>query len=120
MAGNSFGELFRITTFGESHGGAVGVVLDGCPPGIEITEEEIQIELDRRRPGQSKITTPRKEADRIKILSGYFQVVKLTHESARNSLVNYRDYLHHRGLVFHITSRIVKCKKGHLTCSSKQ
>ena len=73
MAGNSFGQLFRITTFGESHGGAVGVVLDGCPPEIQITEEEIQKELDRRRPGQSKITTPRKEADKIKILSGYFE-----------------------------------------------
>ncbi len=73
MAGNSSGQLFRITTFGESHGGAVGVVVDGCPPGIEITEEEIQKELDRRKPGQSKITTPRKEADRIKILSGYFE-----------------------------------------------
>ena len=73
MAGNSFGEIFRITTFGESHGGAVGVVVDGCPPGIEISEEEVQIELDRRKPGQSKITTPRKEADRIKILSGMFE-----------------------------------------------
>ena len=73
MAGNSFGQLFRITTFGESHGGAVGVVVDGCPPGILITEEEIQVALDRRRPGQSKITTPRKEADKIKILSGYFE-----------------------------------------------
>src|SRR3989344_5647626 len=73
MAGNSFGQLFRITTFGESHGGAVGVVVDGCPPGIEITEEEIQVALDRRKPGQSKITTPRKEADKIKILSGYFE-----------------------------------------------
>ena len=73
MAGNSFGQLFRITTFGESHGGAVGVVVDGCPPGIEITEEEIQIAMDRRRPGQSKITTPRKEADVIHILSGYFE-----------------------------------------------
>ena len=73
MAGNSFGQLFRITTFGESHGGAVGVVVDGCPPGIEITEEEIQVALDRRRPGQSKITTPRKEADKIQILSGYFE-----------------------------------------------
>ena len=73
MAGNSFGQLFRITTFGESHGGAVGVVVDGCPPGIEITEEEIQAALDRRRPGQSKITTPRKEADKIHILSGYFE-----------------------------------------------
>lgn len=73
MAGNSFGQLFRITTFGESHGGAVGCVIDGCPPGLEISEEEIQIELDRRKPGQSKITTPRKEADRIKILSGVFE-----------------------------------------------
>src|SRR3989344_4761395 len=73
MAVNSFGQLFRITTFGESHGGGVGVVVDGCPPGIEITEEEIQKELDRRKPGQSKITTPRKEADKIKILSGYFE-----------------------------------------------
>lgn len=73
MAGNSFGCLFRITTFGESHGGAVGVVVDGCPPGIEITEEEVQVELDRRKPGQSSITTPRKEADRIKILSGIFE-----------------------------------------------
>lgn len=73
MAGNSFGQLFRITTFGESHGGAVGVVVDGCPPGIEISEEEIQVELDRRRPGQSHITTPRKEADKISILSGYFE-----------------------------------------------
>lgn len=73
MAGNTFGHLFRITTFGESHGGAVGVVVDGCPPGIEISEEEIQVELDRRKPGQSRITTPRKEADRIKMLSGIFE-----------------------------------------------
>lgn len=70
MAGNTFGHLFRITTFGESHGGAVGVVVDGCPPGIKITEEEIQKELDRRKPGQSKITTQRKEQDQIHILSG--------------------------------------------------
>ncbi|MEK7107479.1 MAG: chorismate synthase, partial [Patescibacteria group bacterium] len=73
MAGNSFGQLFRITTFGESHGGAVGVVVDGCPPGIEITQEEIQVQLDRRKPGQSKITTPRKEPDIVKILSGCFE-----------------------------------------------
>ncbi len=73
MAGNTFGHLFRITTFGESHGGGVGVVVDGCPPGIEITEEEIQKEQDRRRPGQSKITTPRKESDTVKILSGVFE-----------------------------------------------
>lgn len=71
--GNSFGHLFRITTFGESHGGGVGVVIDGCPPRLEISVEEIQAELDRRRPGQSKITTPRKEADRCEILSGVFE-----------------------------------------------
>lgn len=70
MAGNTFGQLFKITTFGESHGGAVGVVIDGCPPNIEITEEEIQKDLDRRKPGQSNITTPRKEKDVIHMLSG--------------------------------------------------
>lgn len=73
MAGNSFGKIFRITTFGESHGKAVGVIIDGCPPDIEISEEEIQIEVDRRKPGQSKITTPRKEADVINIMSGVFE-----------------------------------------------
>ena len=71
--GNTFGHLFRITTFGESHGGGVGVVIDGCPPQLEISAAEIQIELDRRRPGQSKITTPRKEADTCEILSGVFE-----------------------------------------------
>jgi chorismate synthase len=73
MPGNTFGKLFTITTFGESHGGAVGVVVDGCPPGIVLTEEDIQKELDRRRPGQSSITTPRKEEDIIQILSGVFE-----------------------------------------------
>lgn len=73
MAGNSFGVLFKITTFGESHGGCVGCVVDGCPPGIEITESEVQKELDRRKPGQSTITTPRKEEDEVKILSGIFE-----------------------------------------------
>jgi chorismate synthase len=70
--GNTFGQLFRVTTFGESHGGAIGVVIDGCPPKIDLTEEEIQRELDRRRPGQSKIATQRKEEDRCEILSGVF------------------------------------------------
>jgi chorismate synthase len=70
---NIFGHLFRITTFGESHGGGVGVVIDGCPPRIEISEAEIQVELDRRRPGQSKITTPRKETDTCEIISGVFE-----------------------------------------------
>lgn len=73
MPGNSFGEIFRITTCGESHGGALGVIIDGCPPGLEITEAEIQKELDRRKPGQSTITTQRKEADIIHILSGVFE-----------------------------------------------
>lgn len=73
MAGNTFGHLFRITTFGESHGGAVGVVIDGCPPGLAISEEEIQKQLDRRKPGQSRITSPRKEQDIIHILSGVFE-----------------------------------------------
>ncbi len=70
MAGNTFGHLFRITTFGESHGGAVGVIVDGCPPGLSLTEADIQKELDRRKPGQSSITSPRKEQDLIHILSG--------------------------------------------------
>ncbi|WP_024545602.1 chorismate synthase [Picosynechococcus sp. NKBG15041c] len=71
--GNSFGHLFRITTYGESHGGGVGVVIDGCPPLVKISEAEIQAELDRRRPGQSRITTPRNEADRCEIMSGVFE-----------------------------------------------
>lgn len=68
-----FGQLFRISTFGESHGGGVGVVIDGCPPQIEITPEEIQLELNRRKPGQSKITTPRNESDLCEIISGVFE-----------------------------------------------
>jgi chorismate synthase len=71
--GNTFGQLFRITTFGESHGGGVGVVIDGCPPQLAITEAEIQFDLDRRRPGQSKITTPRQETDTCEIISGVFE-----------------------------------------------
>src|SRR5213596_2235115 len=71
--GNTFGQLFRVTTFGESHGGGIGVVIDGCPPRIEISEADIQRELDRRRPGQSKLTTQRKEEDRCEILSGVFE-----------------------------------------------
>jgi chorismate synthase len=70
---NSFGELFRITTWGESHGGGVGVVVDGCPPRLPLTETDIQPDLDRRRPGQSRIVTPRKESDTVRILSGTFE-----------------------------------------------
>jgi chorismate synthase len=69
---NTFGHLFRITTWGESHGGGVGVVVDGCPPNLKLSEADIQPDLDRRRPGQSKIVTPRKESDTVRILSGTF------------------------------------------------
>ena len=71
--GNSFGELFRITTWGESHGAGVGVVVDGCPPRLALTEADIQPELDRRRPGQSRIVTQRQETDIVRILSGTFE-----------------------------------------------
>lgn len=73
MSGSSFGKYLTITTFGESHGAAVGVVVDGLPPGFEITEAEVQVQLDRRKPGQSDMTTPRKEADRVAFLSGVFE-----------------------------------------------
>lgn len=73
MSGSSFGENFRITTFGESHGGAVGVVIDGVPPGLDLTEEDIQEQMDRRKPGQSSVTTPRQEMDEIHIMSGIFE-----------------------------------------------
>ena len=68
-----FGHTFRISTWGESHGGGIGVVIDGCPPRLEISEEDIQTDLDRRRPGQSHLTTQRKEEDAAEILSGIFE-----------------------------------------------
>jgi chorismate synthase len=73
MSYNTFGHLFRVTTFGESHGPAIGCVVDGCPPGIALTEADIQVELERRRPGQSKFVSQRQEPDTVKILSGVFQ-----------------------------------------------
>ena len=73
MSGNTFGTIFRITTWGESHGSAVGVVVDGCPAGLALAAEDIQKELDRRRPGQSRAATARQEADRVEILSGIFE-----------------------------------------------
>lgn len=73
MAGNSFGTCFRITTFGESHGGAVGVVVDGAKAGLPLNEEDVQKQLDRRRPGQSEVTTQRRETDTVRILSGVFE-----------------------------------------------
>ncbi|MEW6610706.1 MAG: chorismate synthase [Patescibacteria group bacterium] len=96
MAGNSIGQLFRITTFGESHGGAVGVVIDGCPPGLALSEKDIQPELDRRKPGQSAITSPRKEEDIITIYSGVFEG-KTTGTPimmmARNNNIRPEDYV---------------------------
>ena len=72
MSINSFGHIFQITTWGESHGPAIGATIDGCPPEVEISEELIQISLDKRKPGQNKFTTQRKEPDEVKILSGVF------------------------------------------------
>ncbi len=102
MAGNSFGQLFRISTFGESHGGAVGVVVDGCPPGLALCAADIQTQLDRRKPGQSEITTPRKEEDTISIQSGVFEgqttgtPILLV---ANNKNVRSEDYHHLRDIL---------------------
>ncbi len=73
MSGNTVGKLFTVTSFGESHGAAIGCIVDGCPPGIELSEEILQHDLDRRKPGTSRHTTQRKEADRVEILSGVFE-----------------------------------------------
>ena len=97
MAGNTIGTLFRVTTFGESHGEGIGVVIDGCPAGLAIDETFIQTELDRRKPGQSHLTTARKESDRVRILSGVFEGMStgapiaafLPNEDARS-----KDYAH--------------------------
>ena len=73
MSGNSFGKLFTVTGFGESHGPAIGCIVDGCPPGMALAEDDIQLDLDRRRPGRNKHTTQRNEPDRVRILSGVFE-----------------------------------------------
>lgn len=73
MSGNTFGKLFTVTTYGESHGLGLGAIIDGCPPGLEISEEDLQVDLDRRRPGTSRYTTARREADQVKIMSGVFE-----------------------------------------------
>ena len=94
--GNIFGRLFRVTTFGESHGGGVGVVIDGCPPNIELSGKDIKCELDRRRPGQSQITTQRQEKDQCEILSGIFEDKTLGTPIAilvRNKDARPEDYL---------------------------
>ncbi len=73
MSGNTIGKLFTVTSFGESHGPAIGCIVDGCPPGLELTEADLQADLDRRKPGASRYTTQRKEADEVQILSGVFE-----------------------------------------------
>jgi len=73
MSGNTIGKLFTVTTFGESHGPALGCIIDGCPPGLELSVDDMQRDLDRRKPGQSRYTTQRKEGDEVKILSGVFE-----------------------------------------------
>src|SRR6056297_4164522 len=75
MAGNTFGKLFTVTTFGESHGPALGCIVDGCPPGLELSSADMQHDLDRRKPGTSRFTTQRREGDEVKILSGVFEGV---------------------------------------------
>ncbi len=95
--GNSFGKLFKITTFGESHGVALGVIIDGCPAGLKIDEAEIKAEMQRRKPGQSKITTQRKEEDGIEILSGIFEGMTTGTPIGiviRNSDQKSKDYSH--------------------------
>nr|MCS5562864.1 chorismate synthase [Oleiphilaceae bacterium] len=73
MSGNTIGKLFTVTTFGESHGAALGCIIDGCPPGLELSEADMQRDLDRRKPGTSRHTTQRREADEVRILSGVFE-----------------------------------------------
>lgn len=73
MSGNTFGKLFTVTTFGESHGPAIGCIVDGCPPGLALSEADLQNDLDRRKPGKTRFVTQRKEADEVKILSGVFE-----------------------------------------------
>ena len=75
MSGSSFGKLFCVTTFGESHGAALGAVIDGCPPGLQLSAADLQHDLDRRKPGQSRYTTQRREGDEVEILSGVFEGV---------------------------------------------
>jgi chorismate synthase len=73
MSGNTIGKLFAVTSFGESHGPAIGCIVDGCPPGLPLSEADMQVDLDRRRPGKSRHTTQRREEDRVRILSGVFE-----------------------------------------------
>ena len=79
MSGNTFGKSFTVTSFGESHGAAIGCIVDGCPPGLPLTEADLQPDLDRRKPGTSKFVTQRKEEDKVEILSGVFEEIGRAH-----------------------------------------
>ena len=96
MSFNTFGKIFRFTTWGESHGPAIGCVIDGCPPNISLSEKDIQMDMDRRRPGQSKFTTQRKEADKVIILSGVFEG-KTT--GTPISIIIYKISFFHKGII---------------------
>ena len=101
MAGNSIGKIFRLMSFGESHGTAVGGVIDGCPAGIDLSVDYIQNELNRRRPGQSEVSTPRKEDDEVEILSGIFEGKSTGMPigfMVRNKNQNSKDYDHLKAL----------------------
>ena len=99
MAGSTYGTIFKITTWGESHGKAIGVVIDGCPAGLALCEEDIQVYLNRRKPGQTAYSTPRKESDEIKILSGVFE--GKTTGTPISLLVENTSQRSHYGLIYH-------------------
>ena len=97
MASNSFGNIFRLTSFGESHGSALGGIIDGCPAGLKIDESLVQLDLDRRKPGQSKITTQRKEDDKVVFHSGIFEGITTGSPigfSIENTNQRSKDYTH--------------------------
>ena len=106
MPGNSFGKLFRITTYGESHGPGIGVIINGCPAGVEIDLDFIQQELDRRKPGQSGIVSQRKESDEFQILSGVFNGVSSGTPIHIHIPILYNNILHIHILHIHIHTQV--------------
>jgi chorismate synthase len=116
MSGNTFGKLFSVTTFGESHGPAIGCVIDGCPPGLALSEADIQPELDRRKPGTSRHVTQRQEADQVRILSGVYEGVTtgtpiaLLIENTEQGLRQYRRHVPPRPRRLHLLAQ-VRCAR---------
>jgi hypothetical protein len=117
MAGNTIGQLFRVTTFGESHGIALGCIVDGVPPGIPLTEADLQHDLDRRRPGTSRYTTQRREPDQVKILSGVFEGVTtgtsigllIENTDQRSRITAQSKMCSVRGMLITLTSKNMAC-----------